>query len=247
MLRGHAVRALYLTAGAVDLAVETGDDDLLEAVRSQFDRTLARRTYLTGGMGSHHQDEAFGDDFELPPDRSYCETCAGVGSVMVAWRLAARDGRPAYGDVVERALYNVVATSPAADGRSFFYTNPLHKRVPGHGGGGRRGQPACARAAAGAVVRGVVLPDERGADVRLAGRLRRDRRRTRASRSTSCAPCSIADPVAGGDVRLAVSTSYPDDGDVVVRVVEAPEGPWRASAAGARVGRRALRRSTVWR
>ena len=29
VLRGHAVRALYLTAGAVDVAVETGDDELL--------------------------------------------------------------------------------------------------------------------------------------------------------------------------------------------------------------------------
>ena len=42
MLRGHAVRALYLACGAVDVAAETGDDDLLEAVAAQFDRTWAR-------------------------------------------------------------------------------------------------------------------------------------------------------------------------------------------------------------
>ena len=71
MLRGHAVRATYLAAGAVDVAVETGDDELLGVVRRQTLRTLARRTYLTGGMGAHHQDESFGQDFELPPDRSY--------------------------------------------------------------------------------------------------------------------------------------------------------------------------------
>ncbi|MCL2464098.1 MAG: glycoside hydrolase family 127 protein, partial [Micrococcales bacterium] len=84
---GHAVRALYLAAGAVDVAVETGDGELLAAVERQWDRTVARRTYVTGGMGSRHQDEGFGDDWELPADRAYCETCAGVASVMVSWRL----------------------------------------------------------------------------------------------------------------------------------------------------------------
>src|SRR5690606_29902328 len=81
--RGHAVRALYLAAGAVDVAVETGDEELLGAVERQWDRTVERRTYLTGGMGSRHQDEGFGEDWELPPDRAYCETCAGIASVMV--------------------------------------------------------------------------------------------------------------------------------------------------------------------
>ena len=131
VLRGHAVRALYLCAGAIDVAVETGDAELLEAARRQYDAALARRTYITGGMGSHHQDEAFGEDFELPPDRSYCETCAGIASVMVAWRLLLATGDGGYADVIERTLFNVVATSPSSDGRSFFYANPLHKRVPG--------------------------------------------------------------------------------------------------------------------
>ena len=43
------------------------------------------------------------------------------------------------------------------------------------------------------------------------------------------APSSIQTRLVGGDVRLAVSTRYPDDGDVVVRVVEAPDGPWELS------------------
>ncbi|WP_433824972.1 beta-L-arabinofuranosidase domain-containing protein [Actinoplanes sp. CA-015351] len=77
VLRGHAVRAVYLASGAVDVAVETGDDELLDAVARQWRNTVARRTYLTGGFGSRHQDEAFGDDFVLPPDRAYSETCAG--------------------------------------------------------------------------------------------------------------------------------------------------------------------------
>lgn len=129
VLRGHAVRALYLAAGAVDVAVETGDDELLRALIEQWDNTVARRTYLTGGMGSHHMDEAYGDDFVLPPDRSYCETCAGVASIMFSWRLLLATGEAKYADLIERTLYNVIATSPSEDGTAFFYANTLHQRT----------------------------------------------------------------------------------------------------------------------
>ena len=129
--RGHAVRALYLACGAVDVAVETGDRALLDTIIAQWEHTIAARTYITGGMGSRHSDEDFGEDFELPPDRAYSETCAGVASAMLCWRLLLATGKARYADLAERTLYNVVATSPALDGRAFFYANPLHQRVPG--------------------------------------------------------------------------------------------------------------------
>lgn len=128
---GHAVRALYLAAGAVDVAVETDDQELLDAVVAQWTATVARRTYLTGGMGSRHRDEAFGDDFELPPDRAYAETCAAIALVMLSWRLLLATGEARFADVIERTLYNVVATSLGADGTNFFYANPLHVRRRG--------------------------------------------------------------------------------------------------------------------
>jgi len=128
VLRGHAVRALYLAAGAVDVAVERDDRDLLDAVITQFDATLARRTYITGGMGSRHQDEAFGEDYELPADRAYCETCAGIASVMLSWRLLLATGDAKYADVIERTLFNVVAGSTDWNGTAFFYANTLHQR-----------------------------------------------------------------------------------------------------------------------
>jgi hypothetical protein len=128
VLRGHAVRALYLAAGAVDVAVDKGDEALLEAVIGQWEAAVARRTYITGGMGARHTGEAFGDDFALPPDRAYSETCAGVASVMLSWRLLLATGDPRFADLAERTLYNVVATSPAEDGRAFFYANTLHQR-----------------------------------------------------------------------------------------------------------------------
>ncbi len=60
------------------------------ALDRQWDTTVARRTYVTGGQGSHHQDEAFGEDWELPSDRAYSETCAGVGIRDVQLAAAAR-------------------------------------------------------------------------------------------------------------------------------------------------------------
>jgi len=131
VLRGHAVRALYLTAGALDVAVEDADDELIEAITRQWEQTVARRTYVTGGMGSHHLDEAFGADYELPADRAYSETCAGIASAMLSWRLLLHSGDARYGDLIERTLLNNVLASPRDDGRAFYYTNTLHQRVNG--------------------------------------------------------------------------------------------------------------------
>jgi DUF1680 family protein len=130
VFRGHVVRALYLASGVVDVAVETGDEELLKAVEAQWERTIARRTHLTGGMGSRHIDESFGEDYELPPDRAYNETCASIASIMLAHRLLLATGDVRYADLTERTLYNMLATGVALDGRSFFYANPLQVRVP---------------------------------------------------------------------------------------------------------------------
>lgn len=226
VLRGHAVRALYLSSGAVDVAVETGDDELLQAVAAQFARTLARRTYLTGGMGSRHQDEAFGDDFVLPPDRAYSETCAGVAAVMLAWRLLLATGESRYADLVERVLYNVVAASVGDDGRSFFYANTLHQRVPTEEpdperellrfGGGPRApwfEVACCLGNIARILAGLAgylaTADAEGlrihqyADAEIGTRLGDGRR-----------------------VGLTMRTGYPDDGTVTVRVTETDGGPW---------------------
>ena len=44
-LRGHAVRALYLASGALDVATETGDAELAAAVRAQWAAAVARRCH----------------------------------------------------------------------------------------------------------------------------------------------------------------------------------------------------------
>lgn len=228
-LSGHAVRANYLAAGAVDVAVESGDDDLLASLRAQWTRTRGRRTYITGGQGSHHQDEAFGDDWELPSDRAYSETCAGIASVMFAWRLLLSEGDAAYADLIERTLFNVVATSPSADGRSFFYANTLHQRVPG------------------------VVPDPNATSPRASSSLRAP------WFEVSCCPPNVARTLAsldayvataddrgiqihqyapaeirttlddGRDVSLHVDTTYPSDGTVRITVDHAADEAWTLS------------------
>ena len=129
VLRGHAVRATYFASGAADVAVETGDTELLAAIERQWRNTVAHRTYLTGGIGSHHQNEEFGADHELPPDRAYAETCAAIGSVMVGWRMLLQSGEAHHADLIERTLLNAVLVSPRQDGRAFYYANTLHQRV----------------------------------------------------------------------------------------------------------------------
>ena len=109
---------------------------------------LATRTYLTGGLGSRHRDEAFGDPFELPPDRAYAETCAAIASVMLAWRLLLATGEPECADVIERTVYNGVLPGLSLDGTAFFYINVLQRRIaragrrPGPRSGASRGCPA---------------------------------------------------------------------------------------------------------
>ena len=130
VFRGHAVRALYLAAGAVDVAVETGDDELLAASSAQWERTLARRTYLTGGMGSHHPTRRSATTSSCRRTAPTPRPAPAIASVMLAWRLLLATGDPRYADLVERTLYNVVATVAAADGRAFFYANTLHSADP---------------------------------------------------------------------------------------------------------------------
>jgi uncharacterized protein len=128
---GHAVRALYLAAGATDIYAETGDEELLDAMLAQWRDMTSDKTYLTGGVGSRHHGEAIGDAYELPPDRAYCETCAAIASIMWSWRLLLITGESRFADLIERTLFNGFLAGMSLDGRSFFYDNPLQVRT-GH-------------------------------------------------------------------------------------------------------------------
>ncbi|MGP3964878.1 glycoside hydrolase family 127 protein [Nonomuraea sp. 3N208] len=125
---GHAVRQLYLNAGVTDLYLETGEKELLEVQRAQWENVHQRKMYITGAYGSRHRDEAFGDDYELPSDRAYAETCASIADLHWSWRMLLATGESRYADVIEREIHNAIAASVDASGTRFFYSNPLQLR-----------------------------------------------------------------------------------------------------------------------
>ncbi|WP_420114033.1 glycoside hydrolase family 127 protein [Pseudactinotalea sp.] len=126
---GHAVRQLYLNAGVTDVHLETGEQALLDAMNVQWVSAHHRKMYLTGAFGSRHRDEAFGDDYELPSDRAYAETCATIADVHWAWRMLLAGDSPAeYAETIERELHNALAAAVGDDGTTFFYANPLQLR-----------------------------------------------------------------------------------------------------------------------
>jgi uncharacterized protein len=137
-IEGHAVRALYLATGVADLYLETGERALLEAMLRQWQDMVAHKLYLTGGVGSRHNGEAFGHAYELPTERAYCETCAAIASIMWNWRLLLATGEGRFADLIERTLYNGFLSGVSLDGLRFFYVNPLLSRgqpeVVGRGG-----------------------------------------------------------------------------------------------------------------
>ena len=135
---GHAVRAGYLYSGMADVAALTGDPTYTRAIDAIWENVTSKKLYLTGGIGSRAQGEAFGDNYELPNLTAYNETCAAVANVFWNERLFLLHGDAKYVDVLERTLYNGLLSGVSLDGTKFFYPNPLesdgsHQRSPWFG------------------------------------------------------------------------------------------------------------------
>jgi DUF1680 family protein len=211
---GHAVRALYLAAGVTDIYAETGEEALLASMLRQWDDMTASKTYLTGGVGSRHYDEAIGDPYELPPDRAYCETCAAIASIMWNWRMLLVTGESRFGDLLERTLYNGFLSGFALDGESFFYSNPLHSRT---GEQRHRWNPvACCPPNVMRLLASLhhYLATTADGGVQLH------------QYATSTIRATMPD---AGPVELAVETGYPWSGSVTVEVVACGDSEWTLS------------------
>jgi DUF1680 family protein len=122
---GHAVRQVYLLTGMADVAMKTGDEEMMAACRALWEDITTRQMYITGGIGATHHGEAFTFGHDLPNDTVYAETCATIGLIFFAQKMLEAECRREYADVIERALYNLVVGSMAADGMHYFYVNPL--------------------------------------------------------------------------------------------------------------------------
>jgi DUF1680 family protein len=124
-VEGHAVRALYLTAGVADVYLETREAALLAALDRQWADLTSHKLYVTGGVGSRHLGEAFGQPYELPNDLAYCETCAAIASILWSWRMLLATGQARFADLIDRTLHNAVLAGVSLDGERYFYVNPL--------------------------------------------------------------------------------------------------------------------------
>lgn len=211
IVEGHAVRAMYLNAGVTDLYLETGEAALLAAMQRQWRDMTGGKMFVTGGLGSQYEGEAFGDAYELPSDQCYCETCAAIGNVFWNWRMLLATGEARFADLIERALFNGVLSGLSAAGDSFFYINPLLSR------GGYARQPwyevACCppnlmRLLA-SLPQYFMSHDDGGLQVHLYG--------------TGTARLALE---SGQPLALSMQTDYPWDGKIELRIDEADGSRW---------------------
>lgn len=207
---GHAVRAVYLNGGAADLYAESGEAAILASLARQWQNLTTKQMYVSGGIGSRYQGEAFGDDYELPNARAYTETCAAIGLIMWAWRMLSLEGDARYADVLERALYNGFLAGLSLDGQHYFYVNPLANDPEATLRDGTRGrQPwfncACCPSNIARLLASLpgyvysLADDTIWCHLYIAGQ----------------AGLSLA---SASSVRLMQATDYPWDGDVAIRV-----------------------------
>ena len=199
---GHAVRAMYMYSAMADLAAEHGDDSLKAACETLWKDVTATRMYVTGGFGPSARNEGFTQDYDLPNDTAYAETCASVAFVFWAARMLNLDLDGQYADLLELALYNTALAGLSRDGTTYFYDNKLesdgsHQRWEWHP------CPCCTMnvarlvASIGGYVFGLAADEVAlhlygGATARL--------------------------PVAGGEVQLTERSNYPWDGAIRIEV-----------------------------
>ena len=132
---GHAVRAAYMYSGMADIAALTDDKNYSKAVDELWNNVVSKKLYITGGIGSKHAGEAFGENYFLPNLSAYNETCAAIANMLWNQRMFLLSGNAKYIDVLERTLYNGFLSGVSIHGDKFFYPNPLesdgsHQRKP---------------------------------------------------------------------------------------------------------------------
>lgn len=207
---GHAVRAAYMYAGIADVAALTGQSEYIAAIDTIWENMVSKKLYITGGIGSTANGEAFGPNYDLPNMSAYCETCAAIGNVYVNYRLFLLHGESKYYDVLERSLYNGLISGISLDGGAFFYPNPLesmgqHKRQPWFG-------CACCPSNVSRFIPSlpgyIYAVDKRNVYVNL------------------FMPNTADLKVGGKKVAIEQQTEYPWDGDIAISISDNKAGQW---------------------
>ena len=124
---GHCVRAQYMYTGMADVAlmeIAAGEENPYPNLQQIWENVTYKQQYVTGGVGLP-SGEAFGGDYNLPNDGSYCETCAQISNAMWNQRMNLLYGDSEYADIIELELYSSIISCVNFDGNRFFYQNHL--------------------------------------------------------------------------------------------------------------------------
>jgi len=131
---GHAVLALYFYAGAADVAAETGEKELIDALDRLWNNVVDKKMYITGACGQTHHGvssrvdmihEGFLGEYMMPNLTAYNETCANICNSMFSYRMLGLRGESKYVDVMELVLFNSALSGISIEGKDYFYANPL--------------------------------------------------------------------------------------------------------------------------
>src|SRR4030043_2059219 len=112
-------------SGMAEVLALAGGPKYAAAIDRLWDNVAGKKLYITGGIGSTGEYEAFGADYELPNAHAYAETCASIGNALWNQRLFELHGDAKYIDVLERIIYNGLLPGVSLSGDRFFYQNPL--------------------------------------------------------------------------------------------------------------------------
>lgn len=131
---GHAVLALYFYAGAADVAAETGEKALIDALDRLWENVVDKKMYITGACGQTHHGasshvdmihEGFLGEYMMPNLTAYNETCANICNSMFSYRMLGLHGESKYADIMELVLFNSALSGISIEGKDYFYANPL--------------------------------------------------------------------------------------------------------------------------
>jgi len=121
---GQAPRATYLYSGMADVAYHQPNPAYTRALDALWADVVGKKMYITGGIGSLHENEGFGPPYELPNRTAYTEICAAISFTMWNARMFRLCPDAKYMDVMERTLYNNFAAGVSLSGDRYFYACP---------------------------------------------------------------------------------------------------------------------------
>lgn len=126
---GHAVRFTYLMAATAMYSNMRRENELVKTLEDLWKHMITKKMFVTGGIGQLPYTEGFDADYQLDPKYAYCESCAGIGSLLWNWQMTELTYEACYADLFEWQFYNAVLVGLGQDGQSYFYRNPLEVKA----------------------------------------------------------------------------------------------------------------------